>query len=91
MADEQHRVHWGERATYLAVLRELKEAVVREMDLAQVGAEGSKRLTQAMDAAHIAKVRYRQQCMDASPTAPVPMDLQTFVTPVKKSRTPKPS
>lgn len=62
MADEQHRVHWNERASYLAVLRELKEAVVREMDLVQVGAEGSTRLSQAMDEAHIARVRYRGQC-----------------------------
>lgn len=99
MGDEQHRVHWNERAAYLAVLRDLKEAVIREMDLVQVGAEGSKRLGRAIDEAHEARVRYRGQCLtikvlDTSPMAELP-DLGALarkrIQAEKKSPKPKPS
>lgn len=81
MADEQYRAHWNDRAAYLSVLRELQDACLREMDLVQVGAHSSRRLSGAIDAAHIAKVRYIQQCQDSSPTKPVPVKIPASKSP----------
>lgn len=86
--DQQFRVHWSDRAAYLLVLKELKEAVTREMDLVQVGAYGSRRLTEAMEAVHIAKVRYYQQCQDNSLTRPAEIPVETLAK-ARKSPSPK--
>lgn len=45
---EQFRVPWSDRAKYMAILRDLKRALDRELDAVQVGAEPTVRFGQSI-------------------------------------------
>lgn len=72
MADEQHRVSWEARAAYLSALRDLRIAVDREMDLAQVGGETPTRLPSAIRDVIEARNGYRDACTATKISPPPP-------------------